>query len=136
MSVHNYSVVVNNQVSGQLTLTKEVTATGNTVGKMTVSGQDVTVKNNTINSSMTISGANATFQNNTVNGDVTISKTTASFTDNAIYGTLTLNSASNSANDNNTITGNVILSSGDNAVVLNSSNNTVSGNIIMRAKKP
>lgn len=115
MSVHNYSVVEDNQVSGQLTLTKGATAAGNTVGKMTVSGQDVTAKNNT------------------VNGDVTISKTTASFTDNAIYGTLTLNSASNSANDNNTITGNVILSTGDNAVVLNSSNNTVSGNILISA---
>ena len=151
MSVHNYSVVEDNQVSGQLTLTKGATAAGNTVGKMTVSGQDVTAKNNTVNGNTTISGANATFhnntvngnttisganatfQNNTVNGDVTISKTTASFTDNAIYGTLTLNSASNSANDNNTITGNVILSTGDNAVVLNSSNNTVSGNILISA---
>ena len=133
MYVLNYSVVEDNQVSGQLTLTKGATATGNTVGKMTVNGQDVTAKNNTVNGNTTISGANATFQNNTVNGDATIGKTTASFTDNAIYGTLTLNSASNSANDNNTITGNVILSTGDNAVVLNSSNNTVSGNILISA---
>ena len=115
VSVHDYSVVEGNQVSGQLTVPNGVTATGNIVGSMKVSGQDATIKNNT------------------VNGDVTISKTTAAFSDNAIYGTLTLNSASNKANDNNTITGNVILSTGDNAVVLNSSNNTVSGNILISA---
>ena len=115
VSVHDYSVVEGNQVSGQLTVPNGVTATGNIVGSMEVSGQDATIKNNT------------------VNGDVTISKTTAAFSDNAIYGTLTLDPASNKANDNNTITGNVILSTGDNAVVLNSSNNTVSGNILISA---
>ena len=150
ISVYEYSVVENNQVSGQLSVAKGATATGNTVAGMTVS-QDATVKSNTVNGSTTISGTNVTFQGNTVNGNTTISgtnvtfqgntvngnttisKTTASFTDNAINGMLTLNSASGGANDNNTITGNVILSTGQHAIELKSSDNTVSGNILISA---
>lgn len=132
ISVYEYSVVENNQVSGQLSVAKGATATGNTVAGMTVS-QDATVKSNTVNGLTTISGTNVTFQGNTVNGNTTISKTTASFTDNAINGMLTLNSASSGANDNNTITGNVILSTGQHAIELKSSDNTVSGNILISA---
>ena len=109
MNVQNYSVIENNQVSGSLTVAQGATATGNTAASMKVSGQNATVKNNT------------------VNGNVTISKTTAAFTDNAISGTLTVSGT------NNTITGNVILSSEENAIVLNSADNTVSGNILISA---
>ena len=150
ISVYEYSVVENNQVSGQLSVAKGATATGNTVAEMTVSqdatvksntvngsttisGTNVTFQGNTVNGSTTISGTNVTFQGNTVNGNTTISKTTASFTDNAINGMLTLNSASGGANDNNTITGNVILSTGQHAIELKSSDNTVSGNILISA---
>ena len=111
MSVYEYSVVEKNQVSGQLTVAKGVTAKDNTVEKMTVSNQDATVKSNTVNSGVTISGKNVTFQGNTVYGNTTISgtnaafqgntvngnvtiKTTASFTDNVVNGTVTLNSNS------------------------------------------
>ena len=134
-----YSTAENNTVKGSFTVSTGVTATGNSVtGDVTVK-QDATLQGNTITGNVSASGADAIVQGNTINGNVTVSAngsdyTGSTITGNAINGTVTF--ASNSKN--NTLTRNVITSTGDYAVVMAKTadaNNTVQYNTLIAATK-
>ena len=134
-----YSTAENNTVKGSFTVSTGVTATGNSVtGDVTVK-QDATLQGNTITGNVSASGADAIVQGNTINGNVTVSANSSDYTGstitgNAINGTVTF--ASNSKN--NTLTRNVITSTGDYAVVMASTadaNNTVQYNTLIAATK-
>ncbi len=115
LSVPNYSIAENNTVDGSFSVT----------------GANATAISNTINGSLTVSGANATVKSNSVKGNVVLNRAYESFTDNMVFGTLSV--ASNSTN--NTITGNMIISADEYAVILkpttNDANNIVQDNVLM-----
>ena len=110
-------IIRNNTFSGGLSVPKYCTA-----------------ENNTVNGSLSMSGANATVQNNSIKGDVTLGQSNEKFTDNMVLGTLTVSSNSK----NNSITGNMIISSDEYAVILKptaaDANNTVQNNILIAAE--
>lgn len=90
MTVHPYSVVEENTISGALTVDAGSTVKNNTVGgKVTVKGANAVVENNTFNNSVTISNgaSNITFTNNNVNGTVTANSTGNTIRNNIIIST-------------------------------------------------
>ena len=139
-----YCTAEGNTVTGtaSVTINQGATANNNTItvtGNMTIS-QGATATNNTI----TVTGTGkvnvnkgSTVTGNTINGNVTINSNSSdgsTITGNAINGTVTF--ASNSKN--NTLTRNVITSTGDYAVVMASTadaNNTVQYNTLIAATK-
>ena len=116
-----YSTAVGNTVTGSVTLNQGATATNNTItGKVTVK-KGSTVTGNTINGNVTVSANSSDYTGSTITG-------------NTINGTVTF--ATNSKN--NTLTRNVITSTGSYAVVMASTadaNNTVQYNTLIAATK-
>ena len=146
-SANEGHTILNNTITdGNLYVLKYCTAEGNTVtgtgtGNMTIS-QGATATNNTFTVTGTgkvIVNKGATVTGNTINGNVEVSSNSSDFvgstiTGNAINGTVTF--ASNSKN--NTLTRNVITSTGDYAVVMAKTadaNNTVQYNTLIAATK-
>ena len=146
-SANEGHTILNNTITdGNLYVLKYCTAEGNTVtgtgtGNMTIS-QGATATNNTFTVTGTgkvIVNKGATVTGNTINGNVEVSANSSDFvgstiTGNAINGTVTF--ASNSKN--NTLTRNVITSTGDYAVVMAKTadaNNTVQYNTLNAATK-
>ena len=116
-----YSTAVGNTVTGGVTLNQGATATNNNItGKVTVK-KGSTVTGNTINGNVTVSANSSDYTGSTITG-------------NTINGTVTFASNSN----NNTLTRNVITSTGSYAVVMASTadaNNTVQYNTLIAATK-
>jgi predicted outer membrane repeat protein len=126
MQIGTYSIVENNYLEGELTLTEGCIATNNTAPKITISGKNVESFGNTVTGPVTISGANEIFDGNTIVGDVTISGKNVTFTNNNVTGTVTVNS------DGNAIMNNEITSTGNYAVDLKTkSNNIVTDNTLI-----
>lgn len=128
MAIGTYSIVENNKVQAVMTITEGCIATGNTVKGFTISGKHTTVKNNDINGTITISGTNTTFCDNNIEGTLSIAKaaTNTLFQNNTMKGSMTVLS------NNNTISGNLINTTGDYAIDLQTSeNNTISNNVLV-----
>ncbi len=93
---------------------------------------DCNLHNNTINGKLTVSGANVQISDNTLNGDVSIAKaaTNTTLEDNIIKGTVTVQSGSSN------IVGNAINSTGNYAVDLKkTSDNVVADNVLISKAK-